>query len=1369
MSQDLESGRLIEVVCDLCGERHSIRVPGFFDLLHKPKLASSLLNGDCFRTSCPRGHAGTADVPILVRCGDGELFYVPGEATREEEDDTALHAILTGLPQEIGRQISDADGRIAMQPLPRGLLPVALAASPAIRSLLAPTSVPGPAVVQEARLLAPEVLDLLANHLATRYAYASNIVELESAVRIAALSVDLTPDQHHNRPAHLGNLANHLAQRYSSTRDRRDLEQAIEYAAAALDMTPDGDARRGDFHNNLAGHLFERMTLTGHAADLDAAIQHAEAALRSTPEDNEARSGYLSNLASHLSMRFMLVGEPTDLDAAIGYAEAAVRASMPDDLNRPSVLNTLAICMAYRFEAAGHPNDLERAIESTKAAVDLLPAGHVERPVLLNNLANHLSSRFTLAGAATDLGAAVDFARSAVAASQKGDANWPMYLNNLASRLASRFALSGDRSDLDAATRNAESAIRHAPEGHEKRAAYLGNLAAHLSSRFKLSGTTADLDAAVRHSQVAVDATPTTHGDRPAHLNNLATHLSMRFAMRSSRADLDAAIAHTEAALAQTSATAADRPMLLCNLAGYLDARFTLSGARADVDKAIECAHAALALAPEGHINRPTYHNNLANYLASRARMTRTVADIDAAVLHAQAALEHRTANYADRAARHNTLSNMLSDRHGLTGDAGDLDVSIVHAESAVRLSSEQDSGRAGRLNNLANRLSLRFRRSASMANLDAAIEASRRAVEETPDGHGYKPGCLHNLSNHLHERYRRSRSREDLDAAIMHTQAALLAWQRIALESEDARTVLARAGQSARHMADLLLSTGEPARLVAALETGKAVRLRVELAGSGRSPGHLDAAGQVTYQNIRSNLRQLGGDLRALDALPAEARLASHAAEVARLRSRASELRDERERLEAGDPAFRATALDYPAVRERVLEADEAIVYLQPLSEPPDRLLALIIHPGSPQGGPLVDDKLEVVGFGRMALRSLLFAQSDKLNVAGAAFVPTPGEPLGWLTANWAAKQDAGEAADQRWLDTMARVVADLGQHIMTPVARRLDALGVTRVVLVPGESLGLLPLHAGPVDTDGRPFGERFETRYAPSATALYAAHPPRSTAAGAHLVGIANPDGSLPFADIEMRRVAALFGATSHIVHGRDARRAWLLAEAGKGDLVALSTHASFSMGRPETSYFVLAHPQDRSAGGGTRTVRAPVQTECEKLSLDDILRGALRLTPGALVVADACETGQAATGEAAEEFVGFPAAFLASGASAVIATLWAVEDVSTALLMQEMYRRIHAGEPPARALQQAASWLRQFPRNAIQQRLKNELATVMAASVETLDADAGRVQNALEEALVDLDSAPQRPFEHPFYWAPFAVHGRSTRSREPQCRN
>jgi CHAT domain-containing protein len=390
--------------------------------------------------------------------------------------------------------------------------------------------------------------------------------------------------------------------------------------------------------------------------------------------------------------------------------------------------------------------------------------------------------------------------------------------------------------------------------------------------------------------------------------------------------------------------------------------------------------------------------------------------------------------------------------------------------------------------------------------------------------------------------------------------------------------------------------------------------------------------------------------------------------------------------------------------------------------------------------------------------VRRLLFGQSDTLDAAGSAFVPNPGESHGWLTADWAAKEAETDAAEQRWLDTMARVVVELGRPLMAPVARRLAALGITRVVLVPGESLGLLPLHAGPIGADGQPFGERFETRYAPSATALYAAHPPpRIETSSYRLIGIANPDGSLPFADMQMRRVAALFGPGARVLHGPRADRASLLAEAGKGDLLALATHARFSMSRPETSWFVLAHPHGRMAAPATRAARAAVQAECEKLTLDDVLRRALHLVPGALVVADACETGQMATGVAAEEFVGFPAAFLASGASGIIASLWSVTDVSTALLMEEAYRRIKAGEPPPRALQQAASWLRQAPREGIRRRLEAELAAATAAS---LGEEADRLQHALREALTRLDNAPRRPYAHPYFWAAFAFHGRAS---------
>lgn len=71
------------------------------------------------------------------------------------------------------------------------------------------------------------------------------------------------------------------------------------------------------------------------------------------------------------------------------------------------------------------------------------------------------------------------------------------------------------------------------------------------------------------------------------------------------------------------------------------------------------------------------------------------------------------------------------------------------------------------------------------------------------------------------------------------------------------------------------------------------------------------------------------------------------------------------------------------------------------------------------------------------------------------------------------------------------------------------------------------------------------------------------------------------------------------------------------------------------------------------------------------------------------------------EAADEALGLSTAFLAAGAAGVVATLWPVDDYSTALLMSRFYESLietgsrpghpHGGDPAA-ALRAAQLWLR-----------------------------------------------------------------------------
>ena len=76
---------------------------------------------------------------------------------------------------------------------------------------------------------------------------------------------------------------------------------------------------------------------------------------------------------------------------------------------------------------------------------------------------------------------------------------------------------------------------------------------------------------------------------------------------------------------------------------------------------------------------------------------------------------------------------------------------------------------------------------------------------------------------------------------------------------------------------------------------------------------------------------------------------------------------------------------------------------------------------------------------------------------------------------------------------------------------------------------------------------------------------------------------------------------------------------------------------------------------------------------------------------LLVLSACQTGLASGAvsdvPAGDDWVGLVQAFLGAGAEHVIATLWAVEDRSTADVMERLHKRLRAGDSEVAALSDA----------------------------------------------------------------------------------
>ena len=121
------------------------------------------------------------------------------------------------------------------------------------------------------------------------------------------------------------------------------------------------------------------------------------------------------------------------------------------------------------------------------------------------------------------------------------------------------------------------------------------------------------------------------------------------------------------------------------------------------------------------------------------------------------------------------------------------------------------------------------------------------------------------------------------------------------------------------------------------------------------------------------------------------------------------------------------------------------------------------------------------------------------------------------------------------------------------------------------------------------------------------------------------------------------------------------------------------------------------EDRITYGGDGSVRSRVRAlpggsqyleeSGELLTLNEIV-GNLDLSSTELVVLSACETGIVGFGGRSDEFVGLPGGFLRAGARKIVASLWAVDDFSTALFMDEFYRGIvEENLPPRKALRRA----------------------------------------------------------------------------------
>jgi CHAT domain-containing protein/tetratricopeptide (TPR) repeat protein len=293
--------------------------------------------------------------------------------------------------------------------------------------------------------------------------------------------------------------------------------------------------------------------------------------------------------------------------------------------------------------------------------------------------------------------------------------------------------------------------------------------------------------------------------------------------------------------------------------------------------------------------------------------------------------------------------------------------------------------------------------------------------------------------------------------------------------------------------------------------------------------------------------------------------------------------------------------------------------------------------------------------------------------------------------------------------------------RQLIAPLLPHIEEINAEELTFIPHYSTHLIPFHV--LGSSRVALIEKYIIDYAPS-FALYQLSLERrklTNYSGRALI-VANPDGSLEGADLEASRVNRILG-DADVLAGSEGTVEALLSEMGSYGILHFACHAQFG--------------EDQGRDIALRL--APTQNHNGLLSLRQIMTDVV-LDMGCLVVLSACETGRTVISRS-DDFIGLPGGFILAGAAAVIGTLWPVEDVSTALLLQHFYEHLSSGIEHKEALKNAQLWLRELSYHDV------ERLTELQHGIPKTTADD---EPGSEEPI-------DKPFSHPYYWAGFFALG------------
>lgn len=313
---------------------------------------------------------------------------------------------------------------------------------------------------------------------------------------------------------------------------------------------------------------------------------------------------------------------------------------------------------------------------------------------------------------------------------------------------------------------------------------------------------------------------------------------------------------------------------------------------------------------------------------------------------------------------------------------------------------------------------------------------------------------------------------------------------------------------------------------------------------------------------------------------------------------------------------------------------------------------------------------------------------------------------------------------SDHPWRRNLTTQLAKL-KEILQISAIESYLSNIQNLTLLPHRDLHRFPLHAL--------FSEIFAISYLPSIQiGLTLQKKPRS--ADFKLLSVEDPKTDrpqMPYAQLESALCCYLFPDHTQLDETKATAENVIRALSDRYTHFHFTGHAGYNI-PPENSALILTNDEPLTA----KTIRH------------------LDLTAYELITLSACETALTGNQSIDTEFVGLVSAFLQAGATAVLSTLWNINEISNTWLILKFYE-LYPQVPPAQALKSAQTWLRSLTYEALLQWLdRTAQLPPDHAYRQDLQDEITLIQKNLTEHKIELH---QTPYSDPYHWAAFTLTG------------